>query len=98
VFDAHGLIKVPDRAFVVEVHDEATLLTDQQDQFVAGYTPFAVEAAFFFLEFLTTAQGTLGHALWLDVLVLLPWIAHDKPPEQDGSRIQQSSWSIPTLA
>jgi hypothetical protein len=92
-----ALIKIPDRTLVVEVHDEAALLADQQDQLVAGHTPLAIEAAFFFLELLTAAQGALGQALLLDILILLEGIVHGKPPEKDASSIYYSTWLSPTF-
>jgi hypothetical protein len=64
------------------VHDEAALLADEQDQLVAGHTPFAVETAHFLLKFLTAAQGALGQTLLLDALVLLEGIVHEKPPKR----------------
>jgi hypothetical protein len=62
------------------MHDEAALLAHQQDQFVTGHAPFAVEAAFFLLKFLTATERALGQTLLLDVLILIPRIAHDQPP------------------
>jgi hypothetical protein len=59
------------------VHNEAALLTNEQDELVAGHAPFAVKTAFFFLKFLAVAQGAFGYTLLLDILVLLEGIVHE---------------------